>query len=105
MGFAERLKRSPYYLVDTAKSQKPSRQYSIFNIQYSDTFITRRLTICLLDQVQRYSDRYNVVATKRPTLEAKDFEQKLFPKNVWTDYFEGKSQYSTLLSRTILYHK
>ncbi|KAG8772094.1 hypothetical protein FRC15_002983 [Serendipita sp. 397] len=64
MGFVERLKKSPYYLVDTTKTNS-------------------------INQVPRYSDRYKVVSSKLPTLEASNLDPKLFPKAIWAEYFEG----------------
>jgi len=67
MGFADRLKKSAYYLVDGGKDNK-------------------------INQVPRFSDKYNIVLKKRPKLDPSVLEPSLFPKAIWEEYFEtGKS--------------
>jgi hypothetical protein len=41
------------------------------------------------DQVPRYSDRYNVVSAKKPTLDPSNLDPSLFPKAIWADHFEA----------------
>lgn len=63
-GFQNRLRKSPYFLVDTTKVSK-------------------------INQVPRYSDKYNVTsATKRSALDKDSLDPKFFPKAIWTAYFE-----------------
>ncbi|CCA77170.1 related to RPC31-DNA-directed RNA polymerase III [Serendipita indica DSM 11827] len=64
-GFAERFRKSPYYLIDTSKADKTNR-------------------------VARYSDRYNITTVKHPTLDASNLDRKMFPKAIWDQYFEGR---------------
>jgi hypothetical protein len=54
---------------------------------------TKRLkaatSLISIDQVPRYSDKYNVTSnTKRPTLDKDSLDPKFFPKAVWTAYFD-----------------
>ncbi|TFK73529.1 hypothetical protein BDN72DRAFT_893936 [Pluteus cervinus] len=70
IGFAERLKKSPYYIVEKTKSTGA----------YTMLFI----------QLPRYSDKYRPQAVSQPTLKRSDLHQPFFPKGIFEDYFDPK---------------
>jgi len=61
-GFAERLRKSAYYVVEVTKS----------------------------DELPRYSDKYRPSVEMQPTLKRKDLHQPFFPKEIFEDYFNPK---------------
>ncbi|KAF9019984.1 hypothetical protein BDZ89DRAFT_1072568 [Hymenopellis radicata] len=61
-GFAERLRQSQYFVVETVKSTK----------------------------IERYVDKYNVSVSDRPKLKRKQLHEPFFPKDIFEDYFNPK---------------
>lgn len=61
-GFAERLRKSAYYIVEPTKST----------------------------ELPRYSDKYRPSPASQPTLKRKDLHQPFFPQEIFDDYFNPK---------------
>ncbi|KAI0760377.1 DNA-directed RNA polymerase III, subunit Rpc31 [Fomes fomentarius] len=64
VGFATRLRKSAYYIIETTKSS----------------------------ELPRYSDKYRPSPTSQPTLKRKDLHQPFFPQEVFEDYFNPKKR-------------
>ncbi|KAK7044571.1 DNA-directed RNA polymerase III, subunit Rpc31 [Favolaschia claudopus] len=63
IGFANRMRKSPYWVVEAAKST----------------------------DLPRYSDKYRVSATQ-PTLAKQDFHEPYFPRDIFDGYFNPKKK-------------
>ncbi|KAH9947533.1 DNA-directed RNA polymerase III, subunit Rpc31 [Amylocystis lapponica] len=67
MGFAARLRKSAYYIVESTKST----------------------------ELPRYSDKYRPSAASQPTLKRKDLHQPFFPQEIFEGYFNPKRRKTT----------
>ncbi|PCH35065.1 hypothetical protein WOLCODRAFT_106908 [Wolfiporia cocos MD-104 SS10] len=63
-GFATRLRKSAYYVVEPTKST----------------------------ELPRYSDKYRPSPASQPTLKRKDLHQPFFPQEIFEDYFNPKKR-------------
>jgi len=64
IGFASRLRRSAYYIVESTKT----------------------------DELPRYSDKYRPSPATQPTLKRKDLNQSFFPPEIYEGYFNPKKK-------------
>jgi DNA-directed RNA polymerase III subunit RPC7 len=64
IGFAERMRKSQYYIVETSKST----------------------------ELERYSDKYRPSPASQPTLKRKDLYQPFFPQEIFEGYFNPKKK-------------
>ncbi|KAF9568722.1 hypothetical protein CPC08DRAFT_654331 [Agrocybe pediades] len=62
LGFASRLRKSQYYIVESTKTT----------------------------ELERYSDKYRPSAQQQPTLKRKDLHASFFPTEVFEDYFNPR---------------
>jgi DNA-directed RNA polymerase III subunit RPC7 len=91
LGFADRLKQSPYYLKEVEKNLGilDSQIYlPTSNLPQHDlNFLCRHSYPA---DILRYSDKYKPTAKKRPPLETAPLDQKFFPKEIWEDFFAAE---------------
>ncbi|KAI0250701.1 DNA-directed RNA polymerase III, subunit Rpc31 [Lactifluus subvellereus] len=64
LGFAARLRRSPYYVTELVKST----------------------------ELERYADKYRPAAASQPKLERTDLHQPFFPQEVFESYFDPRKK-------------
>ncbi|KAH9973754.1 DNA-directed RNA polymerase III, subunit Rpc31 [Lactifluus volemus] len=64
LGFAARLRRSPYYVTEAVKSA----------------------------ELERYADKYRPAAVSQPKLERRDLHQPFFPQEVFETYFDPRKK-------------
>ncbi|KAI0035813.1 DNA-directed RNA polymerase III, subunit Rpc31 [Vararia minispora EC-137] len=67
-GFAERLRRSPYCVVEPTKSA----------------------------DLEQYSDKHRILAANHPTLKRKDLHEPFFPREVFDGYFNPRKKRQTV---------
>lgn len=78
-GFAARLRTSPYYILESKKSDGTNPV----------TFSSLALLITP-PELPRYSDKYRPSLASQPLLKRKDLHQPFFPSEIFDDYFNPK---------------
>jgi DNA-directed RNA polymerase III subunit RPC7 len=80
-GFASRMRRSPYYIVEPTKSMgKRSRDVHILQL------------ITTSPELPRFSDKYRPSAQSHPVLRKKDLNQAFFPPEIFEEFFNPKKK-------------
>jgi len=82
LGFATRLRKSPYYIVQTTKSTGMCGWF-VFTM---DSFKSNKL------ELPRYSDKYRPSVEAQPTLKRKDLNEAFFPPAIFDMYFNPKKK-------------
>ncbi|KAG5642272.1 hypothetical protein DXG03_003321 [Asterophora parasitica] len=72
IGFASRLRKSQYYVVEKTKST----------------------------ELPRYSDKYRSSVSAQPTMKRKDLNEAFFPPNIFDSYFNPKKKRKVVPSQT-----
>jgi DNA-directed RNA polymerase III subunit RPC7 len=81
IGFATRLRKSQYYLVEKTKSTGACSFDSI-----------KALRMNCEVELPRYSDKYRPTPASRLTLKKKDLHRPFFPQQIFDDYFNPKNK-------------
>jgi len=77
-GFATRLRRSKYYIVEPTKTNGKGSE---------SPNIIRHL---IESELERYSDRYRPSLASQPVLKRADFNPAFFPPEIFEDYFSPR---------------
>jgi len=77
-GFATRLRRSQYYIIEPKKTngEPPRLRTPKDNSRHPE--------------LERYSDRYRPSSASQPVLKRKDFNPAFFPPEIFEDYFNPR---------------
>jgi DNA-directed RNA polymerase III subunit RPC7 len=81
-GFATRLRRSAYFVVETLKSN------GLNDLNYMITSCSR---LCFTD-LERYSDKYRQSLASQPMLKRKELHAPFFPTEIFEGYFNPKKR-------------
>lgn len=81
-GFARRLKRSAYYVIERTKTDGMSSG--------NELNIHNTVLQLLCEELPRYSDKYRPSPATQPTLKKGDLHQQFFPPEIFQDYFNPK---------------
>jgi DNA-directed RNA polymerase III subunit RPC7 len=81
IGFASRVRKSQYFVVETSKS---TGALTINEIMHN---LTRENT-----ELPRYSDKYRPSTSSQPTLKRKELHQPFFPSEIFDGYFNPKKK-------------
>lgn len=79
-GFITRLRRSPYYVVETVK------------LNGQVVFTYAHLMLILHIDLERYSDKYRQTSASLPALKRKDLHAPFFPSEIFDAYFNPKKK-------------
>ncbi|KAF5379177.1 hypothetical protein D9615_006020 [Tricholomella constricta] len=90
IGFASRLRKSAYYVVEKTKSTGKIGQSLCAN--YTSEVAAPELP--------RYSDKYRPSVSAQPTLKRKDLNEAFFPPVIFDSYFNPKKKRKVINTKT-----